>query len=173
MSSDLTAAQRAAVEHTEGPLLVLAGPGSGKTRVITHRISRLLQAGAAADQILALTFTNKAAREMCERAHRLTSGSRVQVSTFHRFCARLLRRWPERVGLKSNFTILDQSDQTAIVRRIMKDLNLDSSVHEPGRVLVHQPSSERHDQLRRIPAAFRTACCRANRCCRVHGVPRI
>jgi len=146
MSSDLTAAQRAAVEHTDGPLLVLAGPGSGKTRVITHRISRLLQAGAAADQILALTFTNKAAREMSERAHRLTSGSRVQVSTFHRFCARLLRRWPERVGLKSNFTILDQSDQTAIVRRIMKDLNLDSSVHEPGRVLA-RISRARNDMI--------------------------
>ena len=146
MSSQLTAAQQAAVEHTEGPLLVLAGPGSGKTRVITHRISRLLDTGAAADQILALTFTNKAAREMSERAGRLTGGSRVQVSTFHRFCARLLRRWPERVGLKANFTILDQSDQTAIIRRIMKDLNLDSSVHEPGRVLA-RISRARNDMI--------------------------
>lgn len=146
MSSELTAAQRAAVEHTEGPLLVLAGPGSGKTRVITHRISRLLETGAAPDQILALTFTNKAAREMSERAGRLTAGSRVQVSTFHRFCARLLRRWPERVGLRANFTILDQSDQVSIVRRIMKDLNLDSSVHEPGRVLA-RISRARNDML--------------------------
>ncbi|MEY2724873.1 MAG: ATP-dependent helicase PcrA, partial [Planctomycetota bacterium] len=136
MSTELTAAQRAAVEHTEGPLLVLAGPGSGKTRVITHRISRLLESGAGADRILALTFTNKAAREMSERAGRLTGGARVQVSTFHRFCSRLLRRWPELAGLRGNFTILDQSDQTAIIRRIMKDLNLDTSVHEPGRVLA-------------------------------------
>ncbi|MFM7056355.1 MAG: ATP-dependent helicase [Planctomycetota bacterium] len=146
MSSQLTAAQQAAVEHTEGPLLVLAGPGSGKTRVITHRISRLLETGAAPDQILALTFTNKAAREMSARAGRLTGGSRVQVSTFHRFCARLLRRWPERVGLKANFTILDQPDQTAIIRRIMKDLNLDSSVHEPGRVLA-RISRARNDMI--------------------------
>jgi len=146
MSSQLTAAQQAAVEHTEGPLLVLAGPGSGKTRVITHRISRLLETGAAADQILALTFTNKAAREMSDRAGRLTGGSRVQVSTFHRFCARLLRRWPERVGLRANFTILDQSDQTAIIRRIMKDLNLDSSVHEPAKVLA-RISRARNDMI--------------------------
>ena len=146
MSSALTAAQQAAVEQTSGPLLVLAGPGSGKTRVITHRISRLLHEGAGADQILALTFTNKAAREMSERAGRLTGGSRVQVSTFHRFCSRLLRRWPEHAGLKTNFTILDQSDQTAIVRRIMKDLNLDTSVHDPGRVLA-RISRARNDML--------------------------
>ena len=146
MSTELTAAQRAAVEHTEGPLLVLAGPGSGKTRVITHRISRLLESGAGADRILALTFTNKAAREMSERAGRLTGGARVQVSTFHRFCSRLLRRWPERAGLRGNFTILDQSDQTAIIRRIMKDLNLDTSVHEPGRVLA-RISRARNDMV--------------------------
>lgn len=135
MTATLTQSQRAAVEHHEGPLLVLAGPGSGKTRVITHRISGLLQHGVRPEQILALTFTNKAAREMSERVEKLLGGLRVRVSTFHRFCARLLRRWPERVGLKENFTILDQSDQTSIVRQILKDLNLDTSVHEPGRVL--------------------------------------
>lgn len=146
MSTALTAAQQAAVEHTEGPLLVLAGPGSGKTRVITHRISRLLETGAGADRILALTFTNKAAREMSERAVKLTGGARVQVSTFHRFCSRLLRRWPERAGLRANFTILDQSDQTAIIRRIMKDLNLDTTVHDPGRVLA-RISRARNDMV--------------------------
>lgn len=136
MADSLTVAQRQAVEHFEGPLLVLAGPGSGKTRVITHRIARLLQQGVAPDQILALTFTNKAAREMAERVQRLLGGIRVQVSTFHRFCARLLRRWPDAVGLKENFTILDQSDQVHLVRDIMKDEGLDAIFHEPARVLA-------------------------------------
>ncbi|MEZ6061454.1 MAG: ATP-dependent helicase, partial [Planctomycetaceae bacterium] len=135
MAEQLTSAQRQAVEHFEGPLLVMAGPGSGKTRVITHRIARLLERGVRTDEILALTFTNKAAREMADRVYRLLRGTRVQVSTFHRFCARLLRNWPETVGLKSNFTILDQSDQTQLIRRIMKDAGHDTGTHDPRRVL--------------------------------------
>lgn len=135
MSSNLTDAQHEAVEHFEGPLMVLAGPGSGKTRVITHRIARLLQRGVAPENILALTFTNKASREMQERVERLLGGLRVRVSTFHRFCSRILRRFPEHVGLKNNFTILDHSDQVAIVRHIMKEEKLDGVFHEPGRVL--------------------------------------
>jgi len=135
MSDTLTAPQSSAVEHSEGPLLVLAGPGSGKTRVITHRISRLISNGVGADRILALTFTNKAAREMSRRVESLVGGQRVRVSTFHRFCSRLLRQFADRVGLRQNFTILDQSDQVSVVRLIMKDLGLDTSVAEPGRVL--------------------------------------
>jgi len=146
MSEQLTAAQREAVEHFEGPLLVMAGPGSGKTRVITHRISRLLERGVASDSILALTFTNKAAREMSERVERMLGGVRVRVSTFHRFCSRLLRRWPERVGLQENFTILDHSDQVDLLRRIMKDRDLDTSVLEPGRVLS-RISRSRNDMI--------------------------
>ncbi len=136
MSNLLTASQRAAVEHVEGPLLVLAGPGSGKTRVITHRISRLVEGGVAAEQILALTFTNKAAREMSQRVEQLVGGGRVRVSTFHRFCSRLLRQFADRCGLRQNFTILDQSDQVSLIRQIMKDVGLDTSVAEPGRVLA-------------------------------------
>lgn len=132
----LTPAQREAVEHYEGPLMVLAGPGSGKTRVITYRIARLLERGVNPQNILALTFTNKAAREMQDRVERLLGGLRVRVSTFHKFCARVLRRFPEHVGLKANFTILDQSDQVSLVRQIMKDLNLDTVFHDPGRVLA-------------------------------------
>ena len=135
MADGLTEAQRTAVEHIEGPLMVLAGPGSGKTRVITYRIANLLQHGATSDQILALTFTNKAAREMSDRVQRLLGGTRVLVSTFHRFCARLLRRWPEAVGLKENFTILDHGDQVQLIRSIMKDEGLDAVFHDPSRVL--------------------------------------
>ncbi|MFO1002238.1 MAG: UvrD-helicase domain-containing protein [Planctomycetaceae bacterium] len=135
MPSNLTDAQHEAVEHFEGPLMVLAGPGSGKTRVITHRIARLLERGVAPEHILALTFTNKAAREMQERVEKLLGGLRVRVSTFHRFCSRILRRFPEHVGLKNNFTILDHSDQVSIIRQIMKEERLDGMFHEPGRVL--------------------------------------
>ncbi len=145
-NAKLTEPQQEAVEHFEGPLLVLAGPGSGKTRVITHRIVRLLQRGVQPDQILALTFTNKAAREMAARIERLLGGLRVRVSTFHRFCSRLLRRWPENVGLRENFTILDQSDQVTLIRNIMKEERLDGVFHEPGRVLS-RISRARNDMI--------------------------
>src|SRR5207247_1697420 len=94
----LTSAQLAAVTHVDGPLLMLAGPGSGKTRVITHRIAHLLSQGIPARQILALTFTNKAADEMRRRLERLAPGQPVWVGTFHRFCARLLRQYASLVG---------------------------------------------------------------------------
>ncbi len=96
---DLTEAQREAVLHHDGPLLILAGPGSGKTRVITHRIARMLADGVPGHQILALTFTNKAADEMRLRVERLAPGSQVWIGTFHRFCARLLRKYAPLVGL--------------------------------------------------------------------------
>ena len=131
----LTNVQQEAVDHFEGPLMVLAGPGSGKTRVITHRIARLVEQGVHPSEILALTFTNKASREMAERVDQLVAGQRVFVSTFHRFCARILRRWPQHVGLKSNFTILDASDQVQLVRAIMKDVGFDTTMHDPRRVL--------------------------------------
>lgn len=146
ITASLTDAQHQAVEHFEGPLLVLAGPGSGKTRVITHRIVRLLQRGVTPDQILALTFTNKAAREMGTRVERLLGGKRVRVSTFHRFCSRILRRWPEHVGLRDNFTILDHGDQVSLIRKIMKEEKLDTVFHDPGRVLS-RISRARNDMI--------------------------
>ena len=146
ITASLTDAQHQAVEHFEGPLLVLAGPGSGKTRVITHRIVRLLQRGVQPDQILALTFTNKAAREMGARIERLLGGMRVRVSTFHRFCARILRRWPEQVGLRDNFTILDHADQVTLIRHIMKEEKLETVFHDPGRVLS-RISRARNDMI--------------------------
>jgi len=141
----LTDAQRMAVQHVEGPLMVLAGPGSGKTRVITQRIARLLKQGVKPAEVLALTFTNKAAREMSERFHKLIDGN-VYVSTFHRFCAYVLRRWPDQVGLKQNFTILDSSDQVAMIRKIMHDLNRSTTMIDPRRVL-NRISKARNDLI--------------------------
>ena len=96
----LTPSQVEAVQHRDGPLLILAGPGSGKTRVVTHRIAFLLRQGVPAWQILALTFTNKAAEEMNLRLARLAPGESVWTGTFHRFCARMLRRHARLVGLE-------------------------------------------------------------------------
>ncbi|HLQ43277.1 MAG TPA: UvrD-helicase domain-containing protein, partial [Planctomycetaceae bacterium] len=124
----------AAVEHFEGPLLVLAGPGSGKTRVITHRIARLIERGVPPRNILGLTFTNKAAEEMAHRVEVLVAGSRVWVSTFHRFCARLLREYAEHVGLQSNFSIFDTDDQRGIIKHVLRDLDLDSTQYAPARI---------------------------------------
>ena len=132
---ELTLSQSAAVEHFEGPLLVLAGPGSGKTRVITRRIARLIERGVDPRQILAITFTNKAAAEMAGRVDALLPGERVQVSTFHRFCARLLRQRAESVGLRQNYTIFDDGDQQALMRQVLSDLELDAATYPPGRLL--------------------------------------
>ena len=106
----LTPAQREAVTHVEGPLLILAGPGSGKTRVVTHRIAHLLAQGIPGSHILALTFTNKAAEEMRRRVERLAPRHEVWLGTFHRFCAQLLRQYGRHVGLEPNFTIYDDDD---------------------------------------------------------------
>jgi len=126
--------QREAVLHTEGPLLILAGAGSGKTRVITYRIAYLIGNGhAAADQVLAVTFTNKAAGEMRERVEALlgedTRG--VWLSTFHSLCARLLRREAPHIGLSRDFVIYDSSDQAAVVKQVEKELGIDDKLVPP------------------------------------------
>ncbi len=146
MSADLNPSQWEAVNHLEGPLLVLAGPGSGKTRVISGRIARLIEAGVAPGQILAITFTNKAAGEMASRVASLLPGRNVWVSTFHRLCARLLRRDAEAVGLKPNFTILDTADQGQFVRGILADLNADPTHFKPGRILHRISQAKYHLQ---------------------------
>ena len=119
MSDTLNPAQLEAVHHLHSPCLVLAGAGSGKTRVIVHKIARLLQSGLEAKQIAAITFTNKAAQEMRERAKALV-GSRaakeLAVSTFHSLGVRLLRTDGERLGLKPNFSIMDSDDVLGILR---------------------------------------------------------
>jgi DNA helicase-2/ATP-dependent DNA helicase PcrA len=145
-ADDLTPEQRAAVEHFEGPLLVLAGPGSGKTRVITRRIARLIERGVRPWEILAITFTNKAAREMSERVQSLLPGSRIWVSTFHRFCARLLRERGSAVGLQSNFSIFDTSDQQQVIKQVLHDLNLDAT-HFPPPKLGQRISQAKNELL--------------------------
>ncbi|MEX0701288.1 MAG: UvrD-helicase domain-containing protein [Planctomycetales bacterium] len=132
---DLTPSQRTAVEHAEGPLLVLAGPGSGKTRVITRRIARLIERGVDPRSILAITFTNKAAAEMAGRVAALVPGCRVNVGTFHRFCARLLRGHASAAGIQSNYTIYDTGDQQRLVRQIQNDLGIDPVSYSPASVL--------------------------------------
>ena len=131
----LTPEQQAVVEHFEGPLLVLAGPGSGKTRVMTHRIARLVERGIPPHQILAITFTNKAAGEMATRTQRLLPGAAVVTSTFHRFCARLLRRYAETVGLSASYSILDTGEQTRLMRLVLSDLDIDAVHYPPARIL--------------------------------------
>ncbi|SFJ26216.1 ATP-dependent helicase [Planctomicrobium piriforme] len=134
-TDDLTPPQRAAAEHIHGPLLILAGPGSGKTRVVTRRIANMLAHGISQRQILAITFTNKAAGEMAERVQSLVPGTKVWISTFHRFCARLLRQYGEAVGLQSNFSILDTGDQKQGIRRVLSDLDFDPLHYSPDKVL--------------------------------------
>jgi len=109
--------QRVAAAHLQGPLLILAGPGSGKTRVITHRIANMLANGVDARRIVALTFTNKAAEEMKKRIRVLAPEARVWTSTFHRFCSRMLRQYANLVGLQQNFTIYDTSDSKQILKQ--------------------------------------------------------
>ncbi len=126
--------QREAVETVDGPLLIMAGAGSGKTRVLTHRIAYLIATGKAAPwSILAITFTNKAAREMQERVAKLAgpSAQDIWVSTFHSMCVRILRRDIERIGFTSGFTILDSTDQLSVVKSCLKDLNIDAKKFDP------------------------------------------
>lgn len=127
--SGLNGPQAEAVLHDKGPLLILAGAGSGKTRVITHRIAYLIQErGVSPFSILAITFTNKAANEMKERVGRLlgTEGMNVWVSTFHSSCVRMLRKYAEHIGYESSFTIYDTDDVKSLMKQVLKDLNIDS-----------------------------------------------
>ena len=127
--------QREAVDHFEGPLCVLAGAGSGKTRVITRRIARLIERGVPEETILAVTFTNKAAREMRERVRRLVGACRSTVCTFHAFGARLLREEGHRLGRPRDFSLLDRADGKSAVKICLERLQLDASAHPPGAVV--------------------------------------
>src|SRR5438309_103753 len=138
--NDLNPPQREAVTHPGGPLLILAGAGSGKTRVLAYRVSYLLRRQSIAPaRILAVTFTNKAANEMRERVDRLVGAAvarAIWIGTFHHICSRILRRNGDRVGVGRNFLIFDEDDQRAVIRQCLKDLGLDERRFPPAVVLA-------------------------------------
>ncbi|MDQ6742049.1 MAG: UvrD-helicase domain-containing protein [Candidatus Dormibacteraeota bacterium] len=142
----LNPAQREAVEHLEGPLLIFAGAGSGKTRVLTTRIANLITSKKVwPDRLLAVTFTNRAAREMRERVGRLVEGGeRMWVGTFHHTAVRMLRRDADRLGLPSNFTIFDEDDSRAALKRVLDELRLDPKKYPPSMIsaLISQAKNE-------------------------------
>jgi len=131
----LTGSQRKAVFHVEGPLLVLAGPGSGKTRVITYRIASLIDSGVAPYNICAITFTNKAADEMRQRVAAMDIARGTHISTFHSLCVRILRRYANKAGIKPNFSIYDESEQSRCMKQAVKDCELDTANFSPARML--------------------------------------
>src|SRR4030043_1081848 len=132
--AELNPAQRGAVEAINGPVLILAGPGSGKTRVITHRVAYLIKVvGVSPRRIMAVTFTNKAAREMEERLEKLASTAvqSLTLGTFHSICARILRMDGKALGIDNKFSIYDDDDQISLIKRSLQDLALDPKQFAP------------------------------------------
>ena len=137
IKQDLNEAQQEAVVKHKGPALVIAGAGSGKTRVLTYRIAYLLSLGIPPSRILALTFTNKAASEMKERIAKMVTpdlAGRLWMGTFHSLFARILRREAEILGFPSNFTIYDTIDSRSLVKTIIREFNLDEKIYKPAEV---------------------------------------
>jgi DNA helicase-2/ATP-dependent DNA helicase PcrA len=135
--NDLNESQRDAVINTEGPSLVIAGAGAGKTRVLTYRIAYLLQKNIKAGKILALTFTNKAAGEMKERIARIAGPEIARylwMGTFHSIFAKILRIEGDRLGYKPNYTIYDAVDAKSLIRTIIRELNLDDNLYKSGAI---------------------------------------
>ena len=132
--NELNEIQRQAASCIDGPVMVIAGPGSGKTRVLTYRIAHMIHTGINPGNILALTFTNKAAREMKDRIERVVGpkAQRVWAGTFHSLFARILRVEAHRIGYPNNFTIYDTDDTKSVVSEIIKQMNLDKKVYAPG-----------------------------------------
>jgi len=131
----LTPSQRKAALHIEGPLLVIAGPGSGKTRVITYRVAALIDSGVKPYNICAITFTNKAADEMRQRAFALGASAGAHISTFHSLCVRILRKYADKAGINPNFSIYDGNDQARCIKQAVKDCELDTTNFPPARML--------------------------------------
>lgn len=153
--NDLNEAQRAAVEYIDGPSLVIAGAGSGKTRVLTYKIAYLLSQGMKPWSIMALTFTNKAAREMKERIGKLVGNDLAQhlyMGTFHSIFSRILRAEAEHIGFNNNFTIYDESDSRSLIKAIVKEMGLDDKKYKPA--AVHAKISMAKNNLMSAAAIF-------------------
>src|SRR5690348_16115972 len=144
--SSLNPQQRLAAETLQGPVLILAGAGTGKTRVITFRIAHLIAKGVAPGNILGVTFTNKAAREMQERVTKLlprqrsevrgqSSENRPTICTFHSLCARILRSYIDRLGYKRNFVIYDESEQLGAIKKILANISAKGEKTDPAAIL--------------------------------------
>ena len=143
----LNASQREAVTYTEGASLIVAGAGSGKTRVLTYRIAYLLQQGVPAGRIMALTFTNKAAREMKERIMRLVDARDARylaMGTFHSVCTRLIRPYAEQLGFTRDFSIYDTPDSKSVIKAICKERGLDEKIYKPGAVQSRISMAKNH-----------------------------
>ena len=141
--------QKEAVLHTQGPLLILAGAGSGKTRVLTHRIAYLIdEYDVNPWNILAITFTNKAAGEMRERVDQIVGfgSEQIWVSTFHSMCVRILRRFADHLGYDRNFVIYDTDDQKHVIKEICKRLNIDTKINKE-RAILSTISSAKNEMM--------------------------
>src|SRR4051812_31473045 len=166
---DMNAEQREAIAHLHGPLLVIAGAGSGKTRVITHRIANIIQHGTRPDRILAITFTNKAAGEMKERIERLLGLKTPWITTFHSAGLRMLKLEQARLGFQHPFTVMDEDDQKKLFKRVMQELQIDPKLVDPREVVWQIskwknaltkpddvfPTSEMEDVAKRAWAIYR------------------
>ena len=133
--SDLNERQREAVLHIDGPIMIIAGAGSGKTKVLTTRITHLMANGVDAFNILALTFTNKAAKEMKERVEKILGNNEARnlyIGTFHTVFARILRAEADKIGYPRNFTIYDTDDAKSVVKTVINELNLDDKHYKPN-----------------------------------------
>jgi len=187
--NDLNEAQQQAVINTDGPSLVIAGAGAGKTRVLTYRIAHLLNKGVPAKNILALTFTNKAAGAMKERIARIAGpeiARYIWMGTFHSIFARILRIEGDRLGFKSNFTIYDSADSKSLIRAIIRELNLDDNVYKPSllasrisasknnlisaNIYAADSSMQEYDKSSRIPLMSEIYKIYASRCFRANAM---
>ena len=140
--------QQKAVNHIKGPMLVLAGAGSGKTKVLTNRIANLIENGVSPYNILAITFTNKAAKEMKDRVVNLIgdSANNIQISTFHSLGVKILKENYALLGYERNFTIIDSDDALTIIKKIMKDLNMNKEYYNP-REIRNKISSAKNEMM--------------------------
>ena len=147
LDRELNPQQREAVQTTEGPVLILAGAGSGKTRVITYRIAYLIDTlKVRPDNILAVTFTNKASQQMKERVNALlrTRLGNPLIATFHSFCVRVLRRYISAIGYGNDFTIYDDADQLSLIKSCLKELGLDEKMVQPRAALSRISHAKNH-----------------------------